>query len=167
MKPNIKNATLALIVSAVTACAGYRGIEGTNAVPINFQNETSRVMSAHIYSNSQECTGRQSLIPLLQPGETRKTTVSSDREVAFTLAIDLSVAIRGREFVAESCSVTASFMPERGKSYQARMRATQKSCRLELLEVASNGGALRTVSYAPRRWKRGFTEADSFCEARK
>ena len=115
---------------------------------VAFVNDSGRDALVVIYSDAAECRGENRLGSAMSSGESKVTTVATDRDVAFMMRT------AGNN---EICMSTRSFRAEPGKSYEMHFALAGDGCTVTGVE----GG--RSIALERRRWTMPFDSTGSFC----
>ena len=157
---------LSLAVLSLAGCANvYQAPTGANTATIEYRNESPYRMSVEIYKSSDRCTNRSMLIPLVESQSSRLTTVTTEKDVSFTVGQDHGSEFNGVERVIHGCLSTITFKPQNGHKYLYRHALVETKCKYQLLDVSANDGSTIPASFIKRERVTPFDDSGSFCKA--
>ena len=160
-------AIVAVVLSIGGCTTPYQAPTDPSAAPITFWNDTPLKMSVGIYDGATRCTGRKVLLPLVESGEKRKTTLSTTRDASFSIGQDLNTKSTTTgdtlniQFIG--CEATLTFKPEQGRQYMYRQTIENKKCMYQLFDVSQSQEHPIAVTFKRRNFIRAIDESGPFC----
>lgn len=156
---------VALLVVPQNSCrTPYQQPDGMDLASIDILNYSDYPISQIIYRNAADCTGREEIGDLLQPGERNTANIAAgDATVQVGAASSPLIYTR---YGGRSCVMPISFHADRSKRYRLAFRISGDTCSIEFSEVAMNGRAT-PAAFDEREFSAPLTSAGSFCSERR